>query len=72
MCKYCETENREMIDNSDEFYIYLQNNVGIPPQLVYGAYNIEEAYGHTFINYCPFCGRKLIEKDDAKLLFDIH
>lgn len=63
MCKYCEVENREMIVDTDDTYFYLMNNLGIPPQIMYGARDTG-VHDSVLISYCPFCGARLVSMEN--------
>lgn len=60
MCKFCEKENKEYILNNDTCYLYIMNNLHIPPQIVFGNYYGTNSWNEKItINYCPLCGEKL-------------
>lgn len=62
MCKLCEKENSEMIVDNELTYCYIMNNIDIHPEIVYGSRN--GAAQHVQINYCPFCGTRLVNVED--------
>lgn len=59
MCKYCDgnsDECRIWIDPlDDEYYLDIETSE-------YDEYNDDYVYQREYVNYCPFCGRKLIEQ----------
>lgn len=60
MCKYCEKENIKYIVNDDITYLYIQNNRGFHPQIIYGDYNGSDSFHRNIeIKYCPLCGERL-------------
>lgn len=63
MCKKCELENQEYIVNNDAHYIYIMNNLGIRPQLICGNYDRTDSSERLLINYCSFCGERLVNEE---------
>lgn len=58
MCKYCEIENRELLHEDDDTLLYIMNNLGMAPQLVYST-NKKEKIEYQLISHCPICGSRL-------------
>lgn len=58
MCKYCEVENREIIQDDLDGLLYIMNNIGMAPQLVYSG-GSRNKINYCLISYCPFCGAQL-------------
>lgn len=56
MCKYCDGNSDECqiwIDPlDDEYYLDIETSE-------YDEYNDDYVHQREYINYCPFCGRKL-------------
>mgnify|MGYP000860185959 CR=1 FL=1 len=58
MCEYCMPLDEEPIIADGELLC------GISVGKMYAEYY--DAYASSHINYCPMCGRKLTEGDNAK------
>ena len=63
MCKYCEIENRQLLQDNDNALLYIMNNLGIAPQLVYSTCE-RGRIEHFCISYCPICGARLASFED--------
>lgn len=58
MCKYCEVENREVLCDDGYALLYIMNNLGGTPQLVYST-GERGRIEYQPISYCPICGTRL-------------
>ena len=58
MCKYCEVENREVLNDDGYALLYIMNNLGQTPQLVYST-GERGRIEYQPISYCPICGTRL-------------
>ena len=67
MCKYCEKQNREVINDVPDGLLYIMNNIGMAPQLVYSSGD-HTKINYCLISYCPFCGARLIDYENLYTL----
>lgn len=58
MCKYCQIENREILKDEPDGILYIMNNIGMAPQLVYSSGG-DNKINYCLISYCPICGARL-------------
>lgn len=63
MCKYCELENKQVLRDDDSALLYIMNNLGLAPQLVYSV-GERGKFGYQLISYCPICGSRLASFED--------
>ncbi len=63
MCKYCELENKEYLMNNDGEMVYIMNNIGISPHLVFGT---RDRINYLKISYCPVCGTRLVDYENLQ------
>lgn len=67
MCKYCEKQNREVINDSPDGLLYIMNNTGMAAQLVYSSGGPTKI-NYCLISYCPFCGTRLVDYENLYTL----
>ena len=69
MCKYCEPESEESISEMDVdcgalgsfiVYTYIDHNRAFTTELYNGNKPVKKS---VEINYCPMCGRELVEQE---------
>lgn len=63
MCKYCEKQNREVIIDNPDGLLYIMNNIGMAPQLVYSSGG-RSKINYCLISYCPICGDRLVNYEN--------
>ena len=64
MCKYCDYDSTdcEIFQDSENKRWYINHQT-----TSWDDYYDDWIYDHIYINYCPWCGRKLEEKNDESL-----
>ena len=67
MCKYCEIENREVLKDDEDALLYIMNNLGMAPQLVYST-GARTKFNYCIISYCPICGAKLADYENLHIM----
>lgn len=67
MCKYCEMENREVLKDDANGLLYIMNNLGMAPQLVYSSGG-NTKINYCLISYCPICGVQLTDYENLYTL----
>ncbi len=60
MCEYCDGTGKEINDDTDDNAIYISADHKIVAEIYTGIYGSYYVQGK--INFCPMCGRKLIEE----------
>lgn len=67
MCKYCEIENRQLLQDDDNALLYIMNNLGMAPQLVYSSGGSNKI-NYCLISYCPICGSRLADYENLHII----
>ena len=67
MCKYCQVENREVLKEESDGLLYIMNNLGMAPQLVYSSSGSTKI-NYCLISYCPICGTKLADYENLHIV----
>ena len=63
MCKYCEMENQEYLEQNDGYDFWIRNPIGGLPYLICRT---EKDLCKMRISYCPVCGSRLVNYEDLQ------
>lgn len=71
MCKYCDGSHQLEMYSDTGLRAEISNNYGVPRLVAYttidaGFLGYADIDGNLDIYYCPICGCKLVEDEDAE------
>ena len=69
MCKFCELGNPEIIVDTDDTFLFISNYTELQPKIIYGGRIDNKVSSYSLpVNFCPICGRQLVDYENMKLV----